>query len=109
MCSRLEIVITIRDIAREAQVSVSTVSRVLNNKPDVKTETKDIVEQTIRELNYSPSSVARGLVLKKSCVIGFIVPDITNPSFPELARGSGVFGEPAGAQQIFPLFWLFEQ
>lgn len=101
MCSRLEIVITIRDIAREAQVSVSTVSRVLNNKPDVKTETKDIVEQTIRELNYSPSSVARGLVLKKSCVIGFIVPDITNPSFPELARGIVVRARSLGYSVMF--------
>lgn len=78
---------TIRDIAKRAQVSVSTVSRVLNNKPDVKAETKEKIEKAIKELNFSPSNVARGLVLKKSCVIGFIVPDIANPSFPELARG----------------------
>jgi len=78
---------TIRDIARTAQVSVSTVSRVLNNKPDVNPITKDKIEKAIKELNYSPSNLARGLVLKKSNIIGFIVPDITNPSFPELARG----------------------
>lgn len=78
---------TIRDIAKRAQVSVSTVSRVLNDKPDVKAETKEKVDRAIRELGFSPSSAARGLVLKKSSVIGFIVPDITNPSFPELARG----------------------
>jgi LacI family transcriptional regulator, galactose operon repressor len=78
---------TIRDIAKKAQVSVSTVSRVLNNKPDVKAETKKKIDKAIEELGFSPSNVARGLVLKKSSVIGFIVPDIANPSFPELARG----------------------
>lgn len=78
---------TIKDIAKKAHVSVSTVSRVLNNKPDVKTETKIKINLAIKELAFSPSNVARGLVLKKSNTIGFIVPDIANPSFPELARG----------------------
>lgn len=78
---------TIRDIAKKAKVSVSTVSRVLNNKPDVKAETKEKIDKAIKELGFSPSNFARGLVLKKSNIIGFIVPDIANPSFPELARG----------------------
>ena len=78
---------TIRDIAKHAGVSVSTVSRVLNHKPDVNGETERKVTEAIEELGYSPNIVARGLVLKKSNVIGFIVPDIMNPSFPELARG----------------------
>ena len=78
---------TIRDIAKFAKVSVSTVSRVLNQKPDVNAETKKRVNEAIDVLGYSPNIVARGLVLKKSNVIGFIVPDIMNPSFPELARG----------------------
>ncbi len=78
---------TIRDIARKAQISVSTVSRVLNNKPDVKSATRERINKAISELNFRPSNAARGLVLKKSHVIGFIVPDITNPSFPCLARG----------------------
>lgn len=59
----------------------------MNNKPDVKQETQDRVEQSIADLAYSPNIVARGLVLKRSKVLGFIVPDILNPSFPELARG----------------------
>ncbi|MBI9102416.1 MAG: LacI family DNA-binding transcriptional regulator [Spirochaetales bacterium] len=79
--------VTIRDIAKHAKVSVSTVSRVLNEKPDVNEETKKRVTEAIEELGYSPNIVARGLVLQKSNVIGFIVPDIMNPSFPELARG----------------------
>jgi len=79
--------VTIHDIARHAGVSVSTVSRVLNKRPDVRTETQEKVTRAIKELGYSPNIVARGLVLRKSNVIGFIVPDIMNPSFPELARG----------------------
>ncbi|MDA3939989.1 MAG: LacI family DNA-binding transcriptional regulator [Spirochaetia bacterium] len=79
--------VTIKDIARHSGVSVSTVSRVLNKKPDVNTETELRVNKAIKKLGYSPSSVARGLVLKRSNVLGFVVPDITNPNFPELARG----------------------
>ena len=79
--------ITIKDIARYSGVSVSTVSRVLNKKPDVKVETELRVKNAIKKLGYSPSSVARGLVLKRSNILGFVVPDITNPNFPELARG----------------------
>ncbi len=79
--------VTIKDIARHSGVSVSTVSRVLNKKPDVNSETEARVNSAIKELGYSPSSVARGLVLKRSNAIGFVVPDITNPNFPELARG----------------------
>lgn len=79
--------VTIKDIARHSCVSVSTVSRVLNKKPDVKMETEAIVNKAIKDLGYSPNSVARGLVLRRSNAIGFVVPDITNPNFPELARG----------------------
>ncbi|MBC8452284.1 MAG: LacI family DNA-binding transcriptional regulator [Spirochaetes bacterium] len=78
---------TIKDIAEYAKVSITTVSRVLNNRPDVKEETRKLVNDTIKKLGYSPNIVARGLVLKRSNIIGFIIPDITNPSFPELARG----------------------
>jgi LacI family transcriptional regulator len=79
--------VTISDIAEYAKVSVATVSRVLNEKPDVKAATRERVLGAIEVLGYSPSSAARNLVLRRSNVIGFIVPDITNPSFPELARG----------------------
>ncbi|MCD6123012.1 MAG: LacI family DNA-binding transcriptional regulator [Spirochaetales bacterium] len=78
---------TIKDIARYAGVSVSTVSRVLNNKPDVSEKTETKVKESIRILGYSPNNMARGLVLKKTNVIGFVVPDLMNPNFPELARG----------------------
>ena len=79
--------VTIKDIARYAEVSVSTVSRVLNGKPDVNEETKTRINKAIKKLGYSPNSIARGLVMRRTNVIGFIIPDITNPNFPELARG----------------------
>ena len=78
---------TINDIARYARVSISTVSRVINGKPDVKAATIERVQNAIEHLNYSPNAVARGLVLKQSNVIGYIVPDIKSPNFQELARG----------------------
>lgn len=93
--------ITIKDIARHSGVSVSTVSRVLNKKPDVNAETAARVNGAIKELGYSPNSVARGLVLKRSNVIGFVVPDITNPNFPELARGVVEKARQSGYSVIF--------
>lgn len=78
--------ITIRDIAQKANVSTTTVSRVLNNKPDVGKETVQKIKRLIEELGYQPSSIARGLVLKKTYTIGLIIPDVCNPYFPELLR-----------------------
>lgn len=79
--------VTIKDIAVEAGVSVSTVSRILNNKPDVSAKTRQNVKQVIDKLNYNPNNIARGLVLRKTYTIGLIIPDISNPFFPEVARG----------------------
>jgi LacI family transcriptional regulator len=78
---------TIKDIAERARVSITTVSRVLNGKPDVNNETRDRVLQVIDQLKYRPSGVARGLALQRMSVIGFLIRDITDPNFPELARG----------------------
>ena len=61
--------VTITDIAKKAGVSVATVSRVLNHKPDVKAETAESVNHAIELLNYSPNAGARGLAKKKSMVI----------------------------------------
>lgn len=79
--------VTIKDIAKEAGVSVTTVSRVLNDKPDVNIETKKKIKKIIDKMGYNPNGVARGLVLNKTNTIGLIVPDISNPFFPEVARG----------------------
>ncbi|KAA9028388.1 LacI family DNA-binding transcriptional regulator [Niallia endozanthoxylica] len=78
---------TIRDVAKEAGVSVATVSRVLNDKGYIHEDTRKLVNEAIQKLNYKPNEVARSLYKKKSRLIGLLLPDIRNPFFPELARG----------------------
>ncbi|MFE9276271.1 LacI family DNA-binding transcriptional regulator [Paenibacillus glucanolyticus] len=78
---------TIKDVAKQAGVSVATVSRVLNGNGYVHEDTRSKVKQSIRELNYTPNEVARSLYKRKSKLIGLLLPDIMNPYFPQLARG----------------------
>ncbi|MGB4373848.1 MAG: LacI family DNA-binding transcriptional regulator, partial [Halanaerobiales bacterium] len=78
--------VTIKDIANEAGVSITTVSRVLNNREDVNEKTREKVLKIIEKYNYNPNSVARSLVMNKTYTIGLIVPDISNPFFAEIAR-----------------------
>lgn len=78
---------TIKDIARIAGVSVATVSRVINESGYVNADTRKKVEEAIKLMNYSPNEVARSLYKRKSKLIGLLLPDITNPFFPQLARG----------------------
>lgn len=81
--------ITIKDIAREAGVSITTVSRVLNNKEEgMSNETREKVLRVIEKVNYQPNQLARSLVTKRSKMLGLIVPNISNPFFPELCRGA---------------------
>lgn len=77
---------TIKEVAKAAGVSVTTVSRVLNGGAGVKAETRRKVERVIQRLGYRPNSVARSLVTRKSRTIGLLVRDITNPFYPEIAR-----------------------
>ena len=80
--------ITIKDIARLANVSIATVSKVINNKTEgISEETKNRILQLIKETGYQPNAIARSLVTKKTKTIGLIVPDISNPFFPDVARG----------------------
>jgi LacI family transcriptional regulator len=79
--------ITIADVAREAGVSRQTVSRVLNDKAEISTSTRESVMRVIERLGYSPSGVARSLATNRTLTVGLVVPDITNPFFPEIARG----------------------
>ncbi|MEK4238320.1 LacI family DNA-binding transcriptional regulator [Paenibacillus sp. FSL H8-0261] len=78
---------TIKDVAKIAGVSVATVSRVLNESGYVNIDTRKKVEAAIKEMNYTPNEVARSLYKRKSKLIGLLLPDITNPFFPQLARG----------------------
>lgn len=70
---------TIKDVAHRCGVSVSTVSRVLRNHPDVHPKTREKVEKAIQELGYRPSYLARGLVSGRTFTLGLLVSDITNP------------------------------
>ncbi len=78
---------TIRDVARLAGVGVGTVSRVLNNHPSVREETRRKVLAAIEALDYRPNHSARRLSLRRTLTIGVIVPFITNPSVVERLRG----------------------
>lgn len=77
---------TIKDVAKMAAVSVATVSRYLNKNGYVGSKSMLAIEKAIQQLNYKPNQIARSLSTKKMQAIGLIVPDITNPFFPELAR-----------------------
>lgn len=79
--------ITIYDVAREANVSMATVSRVVNGNPNVKPATRKKVLEVIERLGYRPNAVARGLASKKTTTVGVIIPDISSIFFAELARG----------------------
>ncbi|MGC5328409.1 catabolite control protein A [Brevibacillus sp. SYSU BS000544] len=79
--------ITIYDVAREAGVSMATVSRVVNGNPNVKPTTRKKVLAAIERLGYRPNAVARGLASKKTTTVGVIIPDISSLFFSELARG----------------------
>ncbi|MDD9149495.1 MULTISPECIES: catabolite control protein A [unclassified Sporolactobacillus] len=78
---------TIYDVAREAGVSMATVSRVVNGNPNVKPTTRKKVSEAIKRLGYRPNAVARGLASKKTTTVGVIIPDISSVFFSELARG----------------------
>ncbi|EUJ23011.1 catabolite control protein A [Listeria grandensis] len=79
--------VTIYDVAREANVSMATVSRVVNGNPNVKPITRKKVLDVIKQLGYRPNAVARGLASKKTTTVGVMIPDISNVFYAELARG----------------------
>ncbi|GAA0379935.1 catabolite control protein A [Bacillus horti] len=79
--------ITIYDVAREAGVSMATVSRVVNGNPNVKPATRKKVMEAIKRLGYRPNAVARGLASKRTTTVGVIIPDISSLFYAELARG----------------------
>ncbi len=79
--------VTIKDVAKLAGVSISTVSRVINNSKPVSPEVRRKVLDAIDELGYKPNQVARSLVTKKSNLIGVIVTDIGNSYVAQMIRG----------------------
>lgn len=79
---------SIKDVAKEAGVSIATVSRVLNDVDVVNDDTKKKVVDAIKKLGYRPNIVARSLKTQKTSTIGIIIPDISNQFYPEIVRGA---------------------
>jgi len=79
--------VTLEDVASAAGVSRQTVSRAINGKPEIKAETRTRVLAIAEELGYRPNFFARSLVTRRSFTVGLVMGDITNPFFPDVARG----------------------
>ena len=80
---------TLKSIAEKLELSVSTVSRVLNGKSShyrISKETEELILKAKKDLNYTPNQLARGLRLKRTNSIGYIIPDISNPFFASIAK-----------------------
>lgn len=94
--------ITIKDIARMAEVSITTVSKIINGKDhDISQGTIDRVNRIMEEQRYVPNKLAGSLVTKTTKTIGLVIPDITNPFFPELVRGAEDRANEAGYSLFF--------
>ena len=79
--------ITIKDIARELGISVSTVSRALQNHPDISEKTKEQVKACARELNYKPNIMASNLRTNKNTTIGVVIPELNHHFFASVLDG----------------------
>jgi LacI family transcriptional regulator, galactose operon repressor len=79
--------VTIKDVARVAGVSPSTVCRALSSPELVRAETRERVQRSAAELGYSPNRAARGLITGRTGNLGLIVPDLGNPFFPGVVKG----------------------
>jgi LacI family transcriptional regulator, galactose operon repressor len=91
---------TIRDVARKAEVSIATVSRVVNSNRPVQPDIRDRVLKAVEELDYRPNYLARGLRQSNTCMIGLIIPDNSNPFYAEVARAIEDAGFAAGYSVI---------
>ena len=79
--------VTIQDVARAAGVSTATVSRVMNRSGYVSEKTRKKVLEALKSLNYSPNPFAKGLITRKSELIGYVLTNIENPAYVPTARG----------------------
>lgn len=80
--------VSIVDVANRAEVSISTVSRVLNKRNLVNAKTRERVELAIRELGFRPNAFGRGLMLRRSEVVGLVLPDLHGDFYSEIIRGA---------------------
>lgn len=80
--------VTIYDIAKKANVSAMTVSRVINNTGNISEKTRNKVKQVMEELNYVPNRMARSLVTQQTKILYLLITDITNPFYTTVSRGA---------------------
>ena len=85
--------ITMKDVARAAGVSVVTVSRAFNNKPDIDNKTKEHILALARDMNYAPNILARSLRAKNTKSIGIVIPDLGDPVFAEILKGCSIMAK----------------
>jgi LacI family transcriptional regulator len=91
---------TLADIARELGVSKMTVSRAINNHPEISAETRERILVVARRLNYRPNHHARALATRRSYLFGVVVPDLMHSYFAELLRSIESVARPAGFQIV---------
>ena len=94
--------VTLKELAARAEVHASTVSRVANNDPSLRIApaTRSRIEALLRETEYRPNGVARGLKLRQTLVLAVVIPDITNPLFAAIFRGIEDGATPRGYQVL---------
>lgn len=92
--------ITIKDIARELKISASTVSRALNDNPDISPETRKLVQDFAKEHKYKPNSMALNLRSRHSNIIGVMVPELANHFFSSVLSGIELIAEEHDYQVI---------
>ena len=90
--------VTIKEVAKEANVSTSTVSRVISDSPQISEKTKEQVREVINKLKYKPNAIARSLANSKSRIIGVVLPNesqdlITNPFFIQAMKGMSGYAQ----------------
>jgi DNA-binding LacI/PurR family transcriptional regulator len=93
---------TIKEVAARANVATGTVSRVLQGASNVRADLRARVLRAVQDLNYEPNQIARSLKSRRTYSLGMIIPDITDPFFPQLTRGA----EDAAADQNYVLMTL---
>jgi LacI family transcriptional regulator len=98
------VAVTIHDVARKAGVSIKTVSRAMNDHPDVSKSTRTTVLDAARSLGYRPNAVAQGLRRGSSGMVALLVADILNPHFAEIARHVQSLARAGGRHSVLSSF-----
>jgi LacI family transcriptional regulator, galactose operon repressor len=91
---------TLEDIARALNVSKMTVSRAINNHPEISSETRTRILAVAQKMNYRPNQFARALTTNRSFLIGIVVPDLMHSYFSEICRGVESWARPLGYQNL---------